>query len=384
VLPALRHRALYAAFDRFPSRKGSAVHIDRFARALFEHAGGGLLYVLGGDDLPAYQREGNVEIVRYTREAEHVLERAAGYGERLAALLERLPDLEIAHFRDPWSGVPIVEHPRRGYLAIYEVNGLPSIELPFLYPAIPPAILERVAELERRCLEQADVVITPSEVTAARLGVDAHVIRNGADVPGAPAPPPDGPERYLLYFGALQPWQGVDTALRAFARLSDLDLDLVICASVHQRRAKTLRKFAEKLGIADRVHWHFALPERELASWREHALLSLAPLKDCSRNAVQGCAPLKILESMASGTPVIASDLPAVREIIGDGEHGRLVAPDRPGELARAIRVALDYPDELARMGAAAQAHVASELSWDRSVGQLRALYTAQADWIAA
>jgi len=36
VIPALPHRVLYAAFDRFPSRKGSAVHIDRFARAAFE------------------------------------------------------------------------------------------------------------------------------------------------------------------------------------------------------------------------------------------------------------------------------------------------------------------------------------------------------------
>jgi glycosyltransferase involved in cell wall biosynthesis len=373
---------LYAAFDRFPSRKGSAVHIDRFARALFEHADGGLLYVLGGDELPAYQREGNVEIVRYMREASHVLERAAGYGERLAGLLERLPDLRIAHFRDPWSGLPIVEHPGRGYAAVYEVNGLPSIELPFLYPAIPPAILDRVRELERRCLERADVVITPSAVTAARLGVDAHVIRNGADLPEPVAAPADVPERFLLYFGALQAWQGVDTALRALARLPGQHL--VICASVHPRRAKALRKFAEKLGVAERVHWRFALPEAELAPYKQHALLSLAPLKDCSRNVVQGCAPLKILESLAAGTPVIASDLPAVREIMRDGEHGRLVAPDRPGELARAIRVALDHPERLAGMGAAARAHIAAELTWERSVHQLRSLYATQADWIAA
>src|SRR5690348_11694892 len=105
-----KHRALYAAFDRFPSRKGSAVHIHRLARALFERSGGGLLYVLGGEGLPAYQREGDVEIVRYMREATHVLERAQGYGTRLSALLDELGDLEIAHFRDPWSGLPIVEH----------------------------------------------------------------------------------------------------------------------------------------------------------------------------------------------------------------------------------------------------------------------------------
>ncbi len=396
MLGLLRHRALYAAFDRFPSRKGSAVHIDRFARALFEQAGGGLLYALGGEGLPAYQREGDVEIVRYMRDAEHVLERAAGYGARLAALLERLePTLRLAHFRDPWSGVPIVEHPDRSFVAVYEVNGLPSIELPFLYPAIPPAILERVAELEQRCLDAAEVVITPSAVTAERLrargvGVERlHVIRNGADVPSRPAAaPPDAPERYLLYFGALQAWQGVDTALRAFARLRDLeDLRLVICASVHERRAKPFRRLAEKLEIADRLHWEFALPEAQLACWREHALLTLAPLRDCSRNAQQGCAPLKILESMAAGVPVVASDLPAVRELLADGEHGRLVAPDRPGELARAIRVLLDHPEQRARMGRAARARVAGHLSWEASVAQLRAVYSThglQADWIAA
>ncbi len=126
----------------------------------------------------------------------------------------------------------------------------------------------------------------------------------------------------------------------------------MICASTHQRRAKPYRKLAERLGVADRVRWHHALPEAELACWREHALLSLAPLRDCSRNALQGCAPLKILESMAAGVPVVASDLPAVRELLTDGEHGRLIAPDRPGELARAIRVLLDHPERRARMGA--------------------------------
>ncbi|MDA0183153.1 glycosyltransferase family 4 protein [Solirubrobacter phytolaccae] len=363
-------RALYAAFDRFPSRKGSAVHIDRFARALFERSGGGLLYVLGGEGLPSYQREGDVEIVRYMREADHVLERAAGYGARLSALLDELPDLEIAHFRDPWSGLPIVEHDG-DHLKVYEVNGLPSIELPFLYPAIPNALLEQIAEMELRCLHAADLVITPSQVTADRLPVPAHVVPNGAELrPRSERPALDRP--YLLYFGALQPWQGVDTALRAVARL---ELDLVICASVHQRRAKPYRKLAEKLGIEARVHWHFALPEEELAPWRDHALLSLAPLRDCSRNAVQGCAPLKILESMAAGVPVVASDLPAVRELLTDGVHGRLVAPDRPGELARAIRVLLDYPEERERMGAAARAHVQAHLTWDASVARLQRLY---------
>ena len=384
MIPALPHRALYAAFDRFPSRKGSAVHIDRFARAAFERFGGGLLYVLGGEGLPPYQREDDgVEIVRFSGDTPHFLPRALHYGARLDALLDGLEDsLELCHFRDPWSGLPIVERADAAYATVYEVNGLPSIELPFLYPAIPPATLRRIAELEDRCLERADAVVAPARSIAAALrarGVDddrLHVIPNGADIP-APVPrPPDAPARYLLYFGALQPWQGVDTALRALARLRDLeDVELVVCSSVHARRAKPYRKLAEKLEVAERVRWHFALAEEELAPWREHAEVSLAPLRDCARNTAQGCSPLKVLESMASGTPVVASDLPAVRELMTDGEHGRLVHPDRPGELARAIRVLLDYPDRLAAMGAAARAHVGVNHSWEGSLAALRNVY---------
>ncbi|WP_320669958.1 glycosyltransferase [Patulibacter defluvii] len=387
--PAAGHRALYASFDRFPSRKGSAVHIDRFARTLFDHHGGGLLYVLGGDGLPPYQREGPVEVVRFERPEPRFLARALAFGARLDVLLDdHAKTLELCHFRDPWSGLPIVERfadrpPGARPALVYEVNGLPSIELPFLFPRIPRATLDRVAELERRCLDAADAVVTPAHAIAAALAARGvgrerlHVIPNGADLPPATARPAAAPPRYLLYFGAVQPWQGLDTALRALARLEDLDdLGLVVCSSVHRRRTKPYVKLAERLGVADRVQWHVALPEAELAPWREHAALSLAPLRDCERNVVQGCSPLKLLESMASGTAVVASDLPAVRELVDDGVEGRLVHPDRPAELARAIRVLLDHPERVAEMGRAGRRRVAAGLTWTHATDALRDCYS--------
>ena len=109
-----RHRALYAAFDRFPTCKGASTHIARFAPALFEEFGGGLLYVVGDESLPAHQLEGDVEIVRFSLPVPNLLERAVAFGGHLARLLEEADDdLEICHFRDPWSGVPILERPRR-------------------------------------------------------------------------------------------------------------------------------------------------------------------------------------------------------------------------------------------------------------------------------
>jgi glycosyltransferase involved in cell wall biosynthesis len=387
---ALQHQALYASFDRFPSRKGSAVHIDRFARTLFQRAGGGLLYVLGGDGLPPYQREGEIEVVRYSRASENYLERALGFSARVGALLDAEgASIRVAHFRDPWSGMAMAE---RDLVRVYEVNGLPSVELPYLHPRIPRGTLERIAEVEQRCLDAADAVVVPSPVIAAALqrrGLAAerlHVIPNGADLGGPTSRPPDAPDRYLLYFGALQPWQGLDTALRALARLADLDdLHLVVCASVHRRKAKPYRKLAARLGVAERVHWRFALPEHELAPWREHALASLAPLRDCARNVAQGCAPLKVLESMASGVPVLASDLPVARELMEDGGQGLLVPPDRPGELARAVRTLLDFPERSAAMGAAGRARVEERFTWSAAVAALDDLYAVlEPGWIGA
>ena len=377
-----RPHALYAAFDRFPTRKGASTHIARFAPALFEEYDGGLLYAIGDETLPAHQLEGDVEIVRFSIPFPNLLERAVAFGEYLAGLLEEAAeDLEVCHFRDPWSGVPILERPHR-YATVFEVNALPSIELPYAYPSIAPRTLGKIRAAERFCLESADRIVTPSRTTRDLLvgeGIPAAkivVVPNGAD-PVPPLPRPfEAPDEYLIYFGALQPWQGIDTLLRAFARLADLEtLRLVVCGSGRSRPARAAERLAEKLGLAGRVIWRWELPSSELEPWLSNALLSIAPLRACSRNIEQGCAPLKILESLAAGVPVVASDLPPVREIVTDGAEGRLVTPDRPADLARAIRVLLHFPEIRAEMAVAARERATRDFTWDRSLSLLKGVY---------
>jgi glycosyltransferase involved in cell wall biosynthesis len=375
-------RSIYASFDRFPTRKGASNHIARFAPCLFEHAGGGLLYVLGDGTMPVHQLEDGVEILRYVRPIPNLLERALGYAAHLRRLLSRAADgVSIAHFRDPWSGVPLLARPR-AYAAVYEVNGLPSIELPHAYPGLAARTLEKVRADERFCLDQCDAIVTPSQTTRAlleSLGVASRKITltpNGADLPEPAVRPAGAPRQYLLYFGAMQSWQGVDTLLRAFARLADLEnLSLVICGARRSRDARRAERFALKLGLERRIVWHWGLSSAELAPWIAGAALSIAPLRACARNVTQGCAPLKILESMAAGVPVVASDLPPVRELIADGVEGRLVAADRPAELARAIRVLMAYPELRAQLGARGRERVEREFTWQRSLERLREVY---------
>ena len=379
-------RSLYAAFDRFPTRKGASTHIARFAPCLFEHAGGGLLYVMGDTTLPVQQLEretwGEVEILRFSLPVENFLERVSAFGACLEHVLDEAGDgLSIAHFRDPWSGVPILSRPHR-YATVFEVNALPSIELPHAYPGIAPRTLEKIRATEMFCLQGCDAIVTPSQTTRVlleSLGVPAAkitVVPNGAELIPACPRPADAPGQYLIYFGAMQSWQGIDTLLRAFARLADLDdLHLVICGAHQSRDARRSERFADRLGLQSKILWRWELPMGELAPWIANAELSLAPLRECARNVTQGCAPLKILESMAAGVAVVASDLPPVRELISDGVEGRLIAADRPAELARAIRVLMAYPERRRAMGESGRERIAGEFSWQRSLQALRDVY---------
>jgi len=98
----------------------------------------------------------------------------------------------------------------------------------------------------------------------------------------------------------------------------------------------------------------------------------VAPLPADARNALQGCSPLKLLEAMAAGVPVVASDLPPVRELVTDGVDGRLVRADRPGDLARTIRVLLEHPDETSALGRAGRDRVARAFTWEHALASLR------------
>ena len=380
-------RALYAAFDRFPSSKGAATHIAHAAGALFDRYQGGHLFVLGDPSLPRVQTTprstGPVTVFRSVWSERSELARTQRHARALSAHLARARNsLEVVHIRDPWSAVPATAHPERRWKTVFEVNGLPSMELPVRYPGIGPDTLDRVRALEVHSLARADLCITPSKTTLRmllQLGFPEERllwVPNGADLPGAPLPrPADAPERYVVYFGAIQPWQGVDDLLRAMTRLSDLDLKLVVVASAREKRCRELVRLARRLGIHDRVVWRHQLPRSEVQCWVAHAVASVAPLTRSPRNVDQGCCPLKVLESMAVGTPVVGSELPVVQDLMVHREHGWLVSPERPSALARAIRVMCDHPQLADRLGRQAQQRVAEHFTWQHATARLEQVY---------
>jgi len=370
-------RSVYIAFDQHPSYKGASTHISHMCKVLSESYGPTLLLTIEGP-LTKIDNE-RIKQLCFTSEEENVLKRALLFSAWVKEVLEQQHNLIIGHFRDVWGGMAVLASPH--ILPIYEVNGLPSMEWPYRYPNLTKATLEKLKHLEDRCLKEASLVLTPSHVIKSHLvsrrvtAEKIKVLSNGADLPLSSSPRTISGD-YILYFGALQAWQGLDVLLKAMRYLEDkVNLKLVICASHTEHHCKAFRKFAEKIGVSERVEWRYQLDKDALQEIIQHAYVSIAPLTECSRNLEQGCSPLKIFESMACATPVIASDLPVVREIIEHNQNGILIRPGRPAELARAIRILSDYPDLRETLSENAKQTIVDQFTWDKIEADLAKLY---------
>jgi phosphatidylinositol alpha-mannosyltransferase len=81
-----------------------------------------------------------------------------------------------------------------------------------------------------------------------------------------------------------------------------------------------------------------------------------------------------LVEAMAAGLPVVASDIPGYREVVRNGMEGLLVPPSDPVALAAALREVLDDPSVARRLGDAGRER-ARTYSWDNVAAQLEALY---------
>jgi glycosyltransferase involved in cell wall biosynthesis len=114
------------------------------------------------------------------------------------------------------------------------------------------------------------------------------------------------------------------------------------------------------------------MPPGELARRLEHAAVAAVPLPD-NLYSRAFTSPLKIFEAMAAGIPVVASDLPAIREVIRDGESGILVAPGDPAALAEGLGRVLADPALAEAIAGRAREDVAA-CSWDRRAERIRVL----------
>ncbi len=183
--------------------------------------------------------------------------------------------------------------------------------------------------------------------------LDDHAVKT------APAGPP-----VLGTLGRLHVNKGLDVVLQAIALLSEDGLDIQLRIGGDGPLRQPLQAQIEELGLEDHVTF---------CGWigKTGDYLSALDLFICSSRVEP--FGLVVIESMASGTPVVATDIDGPRQILRQGELGYLCVRDDPKAMAAAIRDALgDWPRTLA-MARAAHEHALSHFTLDAGSHRLKA-----------
>ncbi|MCF3137978.1 glycosyltransferase family 4 protein [Paenarthrobacter sp. AR 02] len=231
---------------------------------------------------------------------------------------------------------------------------------------------------EAETMHAADLVVTLGESmkrNIAATGVPEDRILISPNAVGGPylsdPPKPTEARRALglslegLYVGtvsSLVSYEGLDDLVTSFAllapRLPQLNLILVGDGAA----APGLRDQVRRLGLGDRTIFTGRVPPEQARLYHSALDVFVVPRKDLP--VTQAVTPLKPVEALASGVPVVASDLSALREIVHDGVNGRLTKAEDPGDLAEVLFELLEDEGLRRRLGAAGRENVLATRTW--------------------
>ena len=379
---------LYTAFDLVPSPKGAGTHIMHFLRCIVNAGHEVQLMTPGDGRLPAIDTYEGAGVIRVPPPPDrNFLAHAIHFSEAVMAHVAGAPRYDVAHYRSIWSGLALGQNKARfSYRTLFEVNGLPSIELKYHYPALRGSdLLLKIREHELATLALSDAVICPSGVTRAfliSLGVPRDrisVIPNGVSPHDFAATPlPDRSDRLptILYLGTLADWQGLDLLIEAMAKITaQQPAQLRIVGRGRHWQRKHLQKRIRKLGMEGSVILDASVPHHEVPGVIAQADVCVAPLALNDRNVTQGCCPIKVIEYMACARPIVAANLPVVRELAREDVDALFFAPDDPDDLARQILRVLNDRELAEKLAENAAARARSRFTWHAAQKKLLKVY---------
>jgi glycosyltransferase involved in cell wall biosynthesis len=266
---------------------------------------------------------------------------------------------------------------------VYESHGYaPDVAaaLPDLVAtATPPdrSKLQRLTRREEAVWQGADGYITITRALAdemtkrhgprPRLAIVPDGVRlaqrHAGSLPGEPL---------VAYAGHLYAWKGVDVLLEALGRLPGVK-GLIVGGHAAEPDLERVRRRAAELGLSDRVTFTGLVEPARVAEHLVRASILVLP-NPASAISTHFTSPLKLFEYMAAGRAIVASDLPAIREVLADGRNALLVTPGDAGALAAAIRRLLDDPSLAQRLARAALEDV-REYTWARRAERIEKLF---------
>lgn len=251
-----------------------------------------------------------------------------------------------------------------------------SIGLLALYATVVGELLARADAV--LCL--TDGILTVTERVYDVDLSDAAVVGMGVDVEAFAAPPErdvaagrsEDPSRTITYIGAVHDTRDLEQVLQAMAEL-DADVTFRVAGQGPTEDVEDLLATAERLGVRDDVEMLGLVPHDEIPALLAAADVAVSPLPDIESYRIS--FPAKLVEYMAAGSVVVATDIPPHRRLIEDGTNGFLY-DGSPAGLVDALErcFAADDLDAIRRQAT----ETADRYDWDAVVADCeRALFDA-------
>jgi glycosyltransferase involved in cell wall biosynthesis/O-antigen/teichoic acid export membrane protein len=355
-----RLRILHLAFDdhRFPGSGGGAVRTFEVNRRLAQRHD---VTVVTLNYKGA--RERVEEGIRYVQVGIRYsyFGRIISYLLCLPIALRRYPsDLVVEDFTPPMSTALVPLWTRRPVVGM--VQWLWARQKSRQYK-LPFFLIEQWGVRTHRQL------IAVSSAIAARLrtlnpAAEVQVIPNGVELMNGSTSELDTAD--LVFLGRIEmEAKGIDLLLQAFARIAPLaDAKLMIAGD--GRDVERVRRLAAELGLSDRIRLIGAIDGAAKSALLQRARLVCVPSRFETSSLVS-------LEAQASGTPVLAFDIPALREVLAP-DGGVLVPPFDVGAYARELLRLLNAPEQCRAMGEAGRQFV-RRFHWDAVASQQERVY---------
>jgi glycosyltransferase involved in cell wall biosynthesis len=268
----------------------------------------------------------------------------------------------------------------------FEVHGLPSYEVAHGAgrASLPESASSRLRALEAEVFWRADRIVTITEcarqILLDQYGVPGERVRTIADgttvVPVTLGRLPEREGRRgrpaIYYVGQLYPWKGAGLVLDVAARVPDSNVVIVGGMTNWTRDDPdivALANRARELGVTDRVELRGHVPYGQIPGTLAAASVALLPLPD-EPVARLFTSPLKLFDYMAAGVPIVASDLPALREVLRHEQNALLARAGDADSFAGAVRRLLAEPELAGRLGEQARVDV-ERYSWDARAAAL-------------
>ncbi len=187
---------------------------------------------------------------------------------------------------------------------------------------------------------------------------DLRILPMGVDLQTRFTPSPHTREpATFLFVGRLVASKGLDVLLAALALLKQQIPDVRLVVIGRGPEETCYRELVHTHSLANHVTFLGALPSAQLPEWYRRATALVSPTH------TEGLG-LALIEAAGCASPIIASDLPAVREILIDGVSGRLTPASDSIALASAMLQVVTDPDYAAHLGQAARIHVVDRYDW--------------------